>query len=417
LAASASIEQNQWVDANTQRWYLVPVNGDPTTVLPPGFTACSGEGGTCMPPGLPCYGSTCTGLAYPSLYAYGAYGSYVVLNLGTDASGGIPCNINTFELEDPLPGIQKECFYASSGSAAALAGGAFSIQPAPAASSNWCSEEGGICTIPSINGQYGPINTIVFGVGASYYTKTVYGSSIPCNKTAFGGDPAPGQTKQCLILQNGNDPNVIASPFGSTLCATEGGTCSFVGYEAVSYIVSGTSKTAFFSGSVVCNGGSFGVADNPAASCYVLGSSANIIGEGTYKIINANSGLALDVNGASIQNGGVVDQWGYYGPSTNQHWTLVGSGNYQIVNQNSGLVLDINGGSGAIDQWANSDSSNQYWYVKPNGDGTYAILSALNNGILQVTGSSTASGGALSLGTLAAGSSPAPNQRWYIQAP
>lgn len=407
LSANASIEQNQWMGANTQRWYLAPVSGNPATVLPPGFTACAPEGGTCTAPG-----SSTT-----FLYAFGGYGSYVVLNLGTTPGVGIPCNVATFEQENPLPGLQKECFYASSGTAAAVAGGTFNIQPAPAIPSNWCSEDGGICTLPSINGQYGRIDTIAYGEGASFYTKTVYGSSIPCNRVAFGGDPASGRTKSCFILQNGNDPNVTASPFGSTLCATDGGTCSFVGYEAVSYVVSGTSKTAFFSGSVICNGHSFGVTDNTAASCYVLGSSANVIGEGTYKIINANSGLALHLNGEAVANGGVIDQFQYSSSVTNEHWTLVGGGNFELVNQNSDLVLDINGGSGVIDQWTSGNTSNQYWYVKPNGDGTYAIMSASNNGALQVTGSSTANGGPLSLGTLAAGSSPSPNQRWYIQAP
>jgi hypothetical protein len=45
-------------------------------------------------------------------------------------------------------------------------------------------------------------------------------------------------------------------------------------------------------------------------------------GTGTYKIINVNSSLAMEVNGWSTANGGAVDQWTYGNSQANQKWTL-----------------------------------------------------------------------------------------------
>lgn len=87
-------------------------------------------------------------------------------------------------------------------------------------------------------------------------------------------------------------------------------------------------------------------------------------GDGSYRVVNVNSGLDLEVHGASKSNGGTVDQWQDSGSSaTNQHWTLVPvSGGYRIVNANSGLDLEVNGTSGVVDQWQDeSGAPNEHW--------------------------------------------------------
>lgn len=88
------------------------------------------------------------------------------------------------------------------------------------------------------------------------------------------------------------------------------------------------------------------------------------VGDGSYRIVNANSGLDLDVSGASKANGGTVDQWEDSGSSaTNEHWTLIPvSGGYRIVNVNSGLDLEVNGTTGKVDQWQDvSGATNEHW--------------------------------------------------------
>src|SRR5258708_5091277 len=56
-----------------------------------------------------------------------------------------------------------------------------------------------------------------------------------------------------------------------------------------------------------------------------------VVSGGTYALFNHNSGLALDVNGASTSDGAVVIQWPSHG-GANQQWRFVsvGSGWYEV---------------------------------------------------------------------------------------
>jgi len=89
------------------------------------------------------------------------------------------------------------------------------------------------------------------------------------------------------------------------------------------------------------------------------------VGDGSYRIVNVNSGLDPEVHGASKSNGGTVDQWEDSGSSaTNEHWNVVAvsDGSYRIVNVNSGLDLEVNGTTGVVDQWQDvSGAKNEHW--------------------------------------------------------
>lgn len=90
------------------------------------------------------------------------------------------------------------------------------------------------------------------------------------------------------------------------------------------------------------------------------------VGDGSYRIVNVNSGLDIEVSGASTSNGGTVDQCEGSGSGrTNEHWKLVRvSDGYRIVNANSGLDLEVNGTTGAVDQWQDvSGATNEHWIL------------------------------------------------------
>lgn len=104
---------------------------------------------------------------------------------------------------------------------------------------------------------------------------------------------------------------------------------------------------------------------------YGLTSNGGGGGSSYYKIINRNSGLALDISGASTSNGGKAIQWSYSG-GTNQQWQEVSvNGGYKLVNRNSGLVLDDPGWSKSagtqLDQWSDTNGPNQWWNLGPGG--------------------------------------------------
>lgn len=87
-----------------------------------------------------------------------------------------------------------------------------------------------------------------------------------------------------------------------------------------------------------------------------------------YKISNVNSGKALDVYQSSTENHGNVIQYDYWG-GNNQQWSIiyVGNDSYRIVNRNSGRALDASGtenGSNVI-QYSYWGGDNQKWKFIP----------------------------------------------------
>ena len=118
------------------------------------------------------------------------------------------------------------------------------------------------------------------------------------------------------------------------------------------------------------------------------------VGQGIYKIVNVNNGLDLEVNSASLADGGTVDTYQDVSGANNQHWNLmaVGDGSYRMVNVNSGLDLEVSGASqsngGTVDQWEDSGAgaTNEHWRAVAVGDGSYKIVN-LNSGLdLEVNG-------------------------------
>jgi galactan endo-1,6-beta-galactosidase len=147
-------------------------------------------------------------------------------------------------------------------------------------------------------------------------------------------------------------------------------------------------------------------------------SAVSTIADGTYKIINRNSGLALDVAASGTANGANVDQATYTG-GDNQLWTVtnLGGDQYSIIGVGSGKSLDVTGSSTAdganIEIWTYSGSTNQTWTFAATSGGYYTITSVLSGKLLDVVGRSTASGANVDQWKSNGGN----NQQWILQAP
>lgn len=85
-----------------------------------------------------------------------------------------------------------------------------------------------------------------------------------------------------------------------------------------------------------------------------------------YSIVNENSGQSINVSGRSLLNGGYVVQWPI-SPGQNDDWCFqaTGDGYYYIKARHSGLVLDVFGArknAGAdVHQWPRKNGPNQQW--------------------------------------------------------
>jgi len=136
-----------------------------------------------------------------------------------------------------------------------------------------------------------------------------------------------------------------------------------------------------------------GVADNPTTAVPPNGTYLLTQGcptsENDFYIVNAKTGLVMDVSGGSRESGATVLQYPDNGGGTNQLWRFVsvGAGSYfKIENVNSGLVLDELGsasGAGIIQNPDSGDLSQQWQCVFTSGH-YFKIVNASSGLVLDI---------------------------------
>ncbi|MGL1959426.1 MAG: glycosyl hydrolase 53 family protein [Colwellia sp.] len=117
-----------------------------------------------------------------------------------------------------------------------------------------------------------------------------------------------------------------------------------------------------------------------------------------YRIVNRNSGKALNVVGGSNENGAKIEQY-TYGGWESQKWqfSAMGTDLYTIKNINSQQLMDIFGASSAEGakniQWYDNGGLNQQWQIISTGEtGFYQIMNIKSQKLLDITGASTLDG-------------------------
>ena len=153
------------------------------------WTFCAPEGGVCAFTGT-------------TEVRYGADGTYTY-QIFTD---GTACNNTVFG--DPVFGTRKSC--------------AITIPPA---STEWtvCATEGGVCAFTGAM-------EVRYGADGTYAYRTLTDGTA-CINDVFG-DPVYGTVKACAI-------RIPPAPTEWTLCAVEGGVCTFTGIAEVRYGANG----------------------------------------------------------------------------------------------------------------------------------------------------------------------------------
>lgn len=142
------------------------------------------------------------------------------------------------------------------------------------------------------------------------------------------------------------------------------------------------------------------------------------IANGTYKIVNQNSGKVLDVVDASTADGAQVQQWAYGGGS-NQKWTIthLGANQYKILCVQTGKSIDIasqdrvNGTKLGI--WTYYGNPQQRFIITPASTGYYRISPVHDGLAFDVPSSSTANGTLIQQWQY----SGAANQQWAFGTP
>ncbi|QDN75385.1 Tat pathway signal protein [Streptomyces sp. S1A1-7] len=135
---------------------------------------------------------------------------------------------------------------------------------------------------------------------------------------------------------------------------------------------------------------------------------------GTYKVINRNSGKALDVSNASTADGATLIQWPY-GGGTNQQWSLLPNtdGSFRLANVKSGKLLQSpNSTQGTtLTQESDNGGDNQWWKLVPSAtSGYYRLVNVRTGWCADVANASTTDGTNVIQWPVTAGS----NQDWQI---
>jgi hypothetical protein len=169
---------------------------------------------------------------------------------------------------------------------------------ASAAAVTWtqCANENGTCS-------FSGTREVRFGSNDQYTSKVLTGST-PCSTGVFG-DPAHGVVKTCsyanvttTAVTTTATPAAPAAPATSstpasadpswTVCAGEGGTCTFSGTRDVRYGVAGAYATKTFTGSAGCSNLVFGdPAHNQIKTC---GYSSTVKADATVTPVSADAG-------------------------------------------------------------------------------------------------------------------------------
>lgn len=114
---------------------------------------------------------------------------------------------------------------------------------------------------------------------------------------------------------------------------------------------------------------------------------------GTYEIVNRNSGKCLHTLNSSTSDGTQVVQYDCNG-SASSKWTInqVSSGVYSIVNNASGKYADIEGASGTKGAyniiWPSNGGNNQKWNITSVSGGYYNIKNVNSGLLLDISGAS-----------------------------
>ena len=146
---------------------------------------------------------------------------------------------------------------------------------------------------------------------------------------------------------------------------------------------------------------SAGYHEEPNASAAIV--PANFTEGAAYRIKNVNSGLYLEVAGASAKNGTNVDQWGSDGSEIHNIWKLfsAGDGYYYLascVGDGGTFVLDVAGKKADngtnIDIYQYNGGTNQQFMLTENSDGSYKIRTRVSGeaSAVEIVNADTSSG-------------------------
>lgn len=165
--------------------------------------------------------------------------------------------------------------------------------------------------------------------------------------------------------------------------------------------ISGNVDMNAFGNKAYVNGGS---SNDLQAAIDVRKMTAVTIPNGNF-YINVRSKVAssVDIPGGSAADSTAIQLYSGNSSKAQQFtFTRQSDGSYEIINVNSGKALDVRNGvaenNAIVQQYSRNNSRAQRWFIRDSGAGYY-LQSALGNWVLDLSGGNTANGAAIRLYT------------------
>ncbi|MFB9624362.1 beta-L-arabinofuranosidase domain-containing protein [Nonomuraea helvata] len=237
--------------------------------------------------------------------------------------------------------------------------------------------------------------------GVAQSVTTTPGGYATITRSWSSGDTVTVRLPMQVVARATNDnANVVALTYGPTVLAGNYGNSTLSSLPALTISsVTRTSSsalafTATANGSPV-NLGPFYDAQGYNYTVYWAANGQGPAG-GSYRLVNAGSGLVLGVQNMSTADGGLALQWTDNG-TADHNWEMISDGSaVRFRNVNSGKVLGVQNMStadnAAVLQWADNGTADHRWTLLDQGDGTYKIRNVNSGKLLAIQNNSTANG-------------------------
>ncbi|GAA3454959.1 glycoside hydrolase family 127 protein [Dactylosporangium matsuzakiense] len=227
------------------------------------------------------------------------------------------------------------------------------------------------------------------------------GSYATVTRTWASGDTVTVRLPMQVVTRPTNDnAGVVALTYGPAVLAGNYGNSTLSSLPSLStssVVRTSTSALAF---TATANGASVGLGPFYDAQGFnytvYWAASGQGSGGGSYRLVNAASGLVLGVQNMSTADGGLALQWTDSG-TADHNWEMITDGSaVRFRNVNSGKVLGVlnmsTADNASVLQWADNGTADHRWTLLDQGDGTYKIRNVNSGKLLAIQNNSTANG-------------------------
>ncbi|MFF0767349.1 beta-L-arabinofuranosidase domain-containing protein [Nonomuraea wenchangensis] len=236
--------------------------------------------------------------------------------------------------------------------------------------------------------------------GTQQSVDTTPGSYATLTRSWTSGDTVTVRLPMRVAMKAANDnANVAAITYGPVVLSGNYGNTSLSSLPALTTSSIARTSTSALTFTATADNATVNLIPFYDAQGHNYTVYWNVSGQGTggsYRLVNAASGLVLGIQNMSTADGGLALQWTDNG-TADHNWVMVTDGSaVRFRNVNSGKVLGVENMStvdGArILQWSDNGTADHRWTLVDNGDGTYKIRNVNSGKLLAIQNNSTANG-------------------------